>query len=91
MTGSYVYMTSNDSTICAYAISNATGELTNIKGSPFTVTAPRRGINADPSGTFLYIANSAQLVGYSINPNNGALTVLSTSPYKAGNGRWIGR
>ena len=86
VTGSYVYMTSNDSTIYAYAIKNATGEITNITGSPFAATAPTRGIAADPSGKFLYIANSIQLLGYGINASKGSLTVLSSSPYKAGNG-----
>jgi 6-phosphogluconolactonase (cycloisomerase 2 family) len=86
VTGSYVYMTNNDSTIYGYAINNATGHLTKITGSPFTATAPTRGITADPSGKFLYIANSLQLLGYSINAKNGALTVLSSSPYTAGNG-----
>ncbi len=86
VTGSYVYLTSNDSTIYAYAIKNATGEITNITGSPFAATAPTRGIAADPSGKFLYIANSIQLLGYGINASKGSLTVLSSSPYKAGNG-----
>ncbi len=85
VTGSYVYMTNNDSTIDGYAIANATGELTALKGSPFSGNAPTRGIAADPSGQYLYIANSGQLLGYGINPSTGVLTVLSTSPYTAGN------
>jgi 6-phosphogluconolactonase (cycloisomerase 2 family) len=84
VTGSYVYMTNNDGTIYAYAINNATGLLTKISGSPFTATAPTRGINVDPSGKFLYIANAIELLGYSINASNGALTVLSSSPFTAG-------
>jgi 6-phosphogluconolactonase (cycloisomerase 2 family) len=85
VTGSYVYMTNNDSTIDAYAIANATGELSAVKGSPFSGTAPTRGIAADPSGKYLYVANSLQLLGYGINPGTGVLTVLSSSPYTAGN------
>ena len=85
VTGSYVYMTNNDSTIDAYAIANPTGELSAVKGSPFSGTAPTRGIAADPSGQYLYVANSIQLLGYGINANNGVLSVLSSSPYTAGN------
>jgi 6-phosphogluconolactonase (cycloisomerase 2 family) len=84
VTGSYVYMTNNDSTIYAYAINNSTGALTNIKGSPFSGLAATRGVAADPSGKFLYIANSSQLLGYSIKATTGALTVLGSSPYSAG-------
>jgi 6-phosphogluconolactonase len=86
VTGSYVYMTNNDSTIYAYVIANATGELSNVKGSPFSGIAPTRGIAADPSGKYLYVADSSQLLGYGINPSNGVLTVLKSSPYSAGFG-----
>ena len=86
VTGSYVYMTGNDSSIYAYAIDNTTGELTNITGSPFAATAPSRGITADPSGKFLYVANSSQLLGYGITAGKGTLKVLSGSPFTAGNG-----
>lgn len=86
VTGSYVYMTNNDGTINGYVIANATGELSNVKGSPFSGMAPTRGIAADPSGQYLYVANSSQLLGYGINPSNGVLTVLISSPYTAGNG-----
>jgi 6-phosphogluconolactonase (cycloisomerase 2 family) len=84
VTGSYVYMTNNDSTINGYSINKATGQLSNIAGSPFAGLAATRGIRTDPSGKFLYIANSSQLLGYSINATNGKLTVLSTSPYSGG-------
>jgi hypothetical protein len=36
-----------------------------------------------PSGT---VTNSAQILGYSLDPATGVLTTLSTSPYLAGNG-----
>jgi 6-phosphogluconolactonase (cycloisomerase 2 family) len=85
VTGSYVYMTNNDSTINAYVIDNSTGGLTNVKGSPFTGGGgATRGVAADPSGKFLYVANSVDLLGYSINASNGALTQLSGSPFTAG-------
>jgi 6-phosphogluconolactonase len=87
VTGSYVYMTNNDSTINAYAINNTTGELSNVKGSPFTGSGgATRGIAADPSGKFLYVANSSDLLGYSINASSGSLTELSGSPFSAGSG-----
>jgi 6-phosphogluconolactonase len=63
------------------------GSLLKIMGSPFITTGgASRGIAADPSGKFVYIANSSQILGYGINVSNGALKALSTSPYTAGNG-----
>lgn len=85
VTGSDVYLTSNDSSIYGYAIDNSTGELTNISGSPFLVpSGASRGIAVDPSGKFLYLANAEQVIGYKITTSNGKLTVLSSSPYSAG-------
>jgi DNA-binding beta-propeller fold protein YncE len=56
-------MTNNDNTIYGYSINNATGELTKIAGSPFTITSgASRGIAVDPSGKFLYIASSAKVL-----------------------------
>jgi 6-phosphogluconolactonase len=84
VTGRYVYMTTNDATLNGYSIDNTTGELTELKGSPFSASGGTRGLAADPSGKFLYLANGQQLLGYSINAVTGALTQLSTSPYSAG-------
>jgi 6-phosphogluconolactonase len=84
VTGSDVYMPNNDATINGYAIDNATGELTNIKGSPFSGSGGTLGIAADRSGKFLYVANQADVLGYRINSSNGALTELSGSPFGAG-------
>jgi 6-phosphogluconolactonase (cycloisomerase 2 family) len=84
--GRYVYMTNNDGTIYGYTIDSATGILTNMALSPFSGTAPTRGVAVDPSGKFLYVANSTpQIQGYSVDPATGVLTTLSTSPYSAGN------
>jgi 6-phosphogluconolactonase (cycloisomerase 2 family) len=84
VTGQYVYMTTNDDTLNGYSIDNTTGDLTELKGSPFSASGGTRGLAVDPSGKFLYLANGQQLLGYSINAVTGALTQLSTSPYTAG-------
>ena len=85
VTGKYVYMTSNDDTIYEYDVDNSSGNLTNASGSPTMIAAgASRGIVTDPSGQFLYITNSEQALGYSINASPGALTELSSSPYAAG-------
>jgi 6-phosphogluconolactonase len=77
-------MSNNDDTITGYSINNTTGELTELKGSPFAASGGTLGLQADPSGKFLYLSNGEQLLGYSINATTGALTQLSTSPYDAG-------
>jgi 6-phosphogluconolactonase (cycloisomerase 2 family) len=84
VTGKYVYMTNNDSTISGYAIDNTTGELSVLKGSPFAASVSTRGIAADPSGKYLYLSNGEQLLGYAISATSGALSQLTTSPYSAG-------
>jgi len=53
---------------------------------PFSATGASRGVAVDPSGKFLYIADSVFVDGDSINATTGALKVLSGSPYSAGSG-----
>ncbi len=84
--GRFVYMTNNDSTVDGYAIDNTTGGLTKLTGSPFSASGPSRGVAVDPSGKFLYFADSSLLEGDSINASTGALKVLAGSPYSAGSG-----
>ncbi len=91
--GRHVYAT-NDITdnVSAYAVNSSTGALTQITGSPFAIetnpTGPQFGpqsITVDPSGRFAYVANvSDTLTGYSVNAATGALTLLSGSPFAAG-------
>lgn len=86
--GNYLY-TGNfgDNTISEFTIDSTTGLLTPIAGSPIgeTNTGPV-SLLIDPSGKYLYVANqqsSGNVAGYTIG-SNGALSLLTTSPYPTG-------
>jgi 6-phosphogluconolactonase (cycloisomerase 2 family) len=80
--------------VSAYTIDLNTGALTPVlPGSPFPtgLSEGGGGMTVDPSGRFLYLANSLNgnyyspvLLGFSINQNTGALTPLPGSPYQGG-------
>jgi 6-phosphogluconolactonase (cycloisomerase 2 family) len=85
--GQYVYVTGNDTDVFGYTINNTTGALTAMPLSPFTCPGcATQGLEADPSGRFLYVADRFHITGYSIDAGTGALTELSSSPYPTGTG-----
>jgi len=75
--------------IDAFTIGAETGVLTSIAGSPFTAPNPLNSLTVDASGGFLYataqVDTQADSVffGFSINPSDGSLASLATSPYPA--------
>jgi len=86
--GSFLY-TGNfgDNTISEFTIDSSSGLLAPIPGSPIgeTYTGPV-SIVIDPSGKYLYVANqqsSGNVAGYTIG-SNGALSLLTSSPYPTG-------
>ena len=72
--------------ISGYTINPSTGALTSIAGSPFAAGGEPRGVAVDPSGKFVYVANSdsGNVSGYTINLPTGALTPIAGSPFPAG-------
>ncbi|HTZ49087.1 MAG TPA: beta-propeller fold lactonase family protein [Verrucomicrobiae bacterium] len=81
--------------IYVYSINQSTGALTAVTGSPFTknLNAPA-GLAIDQSGTYLYASNfgnplgspaapGTTIAGFTIDPNTGALTPLSTPTFTA--------
>jgi len=72
--GDYVYVANSGSnTVSAYDISSAT--LTAISGSPYTLAYTPTSLIVTIPNTYLYVATSAGIYGYSIG-SNGALTAL---------------
>jgi 6-phosphogluconolactonase len=66
-----------------------TGALTPISGSPFAVRFGASSVAVDPTGKFAYVTSiddnvSGYVSGYAIDPNTGALTAISGSPFAAG-------
>ena len=73
----------------AFTIDAETGVLTTIAGSPFAAPNPLNSLTVDASGGFLYATAQVDMqadsvfFGFSINPSDGSLTSLATSPYLA--------
>jgi 6-phosphogluconolactonase len=88
--GKYLYVANEGSNnvsafeICATALPGCAtlppGSLVPVTGSPFSAGLGPISVVVDPSGNFLYVAdtNSNQLSGYRINPSTGGLTALTT-------------
>jgi 6-phosphogluconolactonase len=88
--GKYLYAANEGSNnasafeICASALpgcpSPPDGSLVPITGSPFSAGLGPVSLAVDPSGNFLYVANtnSNQLSAFRINLSSGALTALTT-------------
>jgi 6-phosphogluconolactonase len=76
--------------VSAYTLNADTGALMVVAGSPFAAGAGAYSVTSDPSGTFVYVANSENAAGgnsvsaYTINANTGALTPVAGSPFPTG-------
>ncbi len=83
-TPKFAYVTNEiDKTIGEYTISDSTGALTAVSGSPISDADQPFAIAATPSGAFIYTANVNDSVSeYSVNATTGALTLVSGSPIK---------
>lgn len=94
--GKYLYVANEGSNnvsafeICATGLpgcpSPPDGSLVAVTGSPFSAGLAPLSLAVDPSGNFLYVAdtNSNQLSGYRINLSTGALTPLTTPTESTG-------
>ena len=95
--GKFLYVSDlNDANggISAYTIDSTSGALTPVLGSPFPTQANFPGPNhmaIGGGGKFLYVAMSGtvnannSISAFSIDPNSGALTQISGSPFTTGN------
>ena len=74
--------------ISGFAVDSTTGALTQIAGSPFTAGKDPGHIGSDPTGKFLFSANSQDnsVSAFTIDATSGALTPISGSPFPAGGG-----
>ncbi|MBC7742195.1 MAG: beta-propeller fold lactonase family protein [Bdellovibrionaceae bacterium] len=89
--GNYLYVTNQGGNSVSVMTVAADGTLTAIGGSPFSA-APATSLNGivvDSTGRFLYVASmggTGGVVGYAIDSNTGALSLISGSPFKNTNG-----
>src|SRR5260370_33148178 len=72
--------------VSAYSSDGTTGALTPVAGSPFETGTSPQSVTVDPTGQFVYVANtgSNNVSAYSINGTTGALTPVPGSPFPGG-------
>ncbi len=77
----FLYISDARNGVWGYSFNSTTGALTMITGSPFAAGSYPWGLTADPSGTFLYVANgsSNNITGYTINQTTGVLTPMNST------------
>ncbi|HZQ97042.1 MAG TPA: beta-propeller fold lactonase family protein [Candidatus Sulfotelmatobacter sp.] len=84
----YLYVPlSNASTgsVFGYSIDGATGALSPLNNSPYAVnglqgTQSPFSIAADPAGNFVFVGDAAGITVFAVNPNDGSLTPVNTTP-----------
>lgn len=73
--------------VFAYAIQSGTGQLVAVPGSPFMAGPPTQTFGptnrlaVDQTNKFLYVSTSTGIIGFTIDSNTGALTMISGSPF----------
>ena len=76
----------SDGNVSAFTINSSTGALRAIAGSPFAAGHEPASVTVDPSGRFVYVANSGDntVSAYTINSSTGALSAVAGSPVASG-------
>lgn len=88
--GAYFYATDlNARAVVGFSFDNNSGALTPVPGSPFPAgNAPVHAAQAGSQGKFLYVSDNGDSAGgilaFTIDPNTGALTPISGSPFPTG-------
>jgi 6-phosphogluconolactonase (cycloisomerase 2 family) len=89
-TGTLIFLANqNANTVSVASLNSTTGVPTVVAGSPFAGGGVSGQVTPDPSGNFLYVADSLAVSGFAINGTTGALTMLPTSPFAAGAGTYV--
>jgi len=70
--------------ISAFAIDGASGELTEVAGSPFVAGESPQSIGFDAAGQFVYVLDNATIVALSLDPQTGSLEEIPGSPFAVG-------
>jgi len=83
--GKFLYSTTpgSSSSIWAFNIDTATGKLSALTNSPFSVSAGGNFALIDTSGNYFYIGNQSSngVAGYTYDNNTGAPTAIAGSPF----------
>lgn len=73
-------------TVHSYSVNSSSGALTEVPGSPFNAGLTPIQLAVDPSGRFVYVANSQSddITAFSVDASTGTLTPLPGSPFPIG-------
>ena len=88
--GTHVYATDlNARAVAGFSFDNNSGALMPVPGSPFLAgNTPVQAVQAGTQGKFLYVSDNGDsaggILGFTIDPNTGALTPISGSPFPTG-------
>lgn len=85
----FVYLSSATAqTISGFEISQSSGAVTPVAGSPFHEGYDPNALAFHPTGRFLYAVNPGEnnVSGFSVDPVTGTLTELAASPFAVGGG-----
>jgi 6-phosphogluconolactonase len=82
----FAFVTNGVHNISISAVDPATGQLRALGylNTNLTLSSSGSASAIHPSGQFAYFVAQGGLIGFSINPNNGALTALPGSPFSTG-------
>jgi 6-phosphogluconolactonase (cycloisomerase 2 family) len=88
--GKFVIAVSNGSStsfglIAVFSLNSTTGELT-AAGTPFHTGSDPSSLTTDPSGKFVYVADTADatISAFTLDSTSGALSVVTGSPFPSG-------
>jgi 6-phosphogluconolactonase (cycloisomerase 2 family) len=81
--GRFAFIHPNTNQIRVFKVDVATGNLSEIVGSPFVAVAANSMLAVSPDGKHLYAWSGGfnQIIGYVINQSTGALALAGGSPY----------
>jgi len=75
----YLYVPFENGFLYGFSIDAATGALTAVPNSSYTLTGSGTTIAADPSGAVLFVGGSAGISVFTVNPKNDSLTAVATT------------
>jgi lactonase family protein with 7-bladed beta-propeller len=80
--GQFAFVANAGGSVSAFTVDSASGALAPAPGSPFPAGRFPASIAVDPTGEVVMVSNNTDgnVGSYRINPANGALTLIGTSP-----------
>jgi len=75
----YLYMPFDNGYLYGFAIDATNGDLTAVPGSNYILSSSFSTVVADPNGAVLFVGGSAGIAVFTINPNDGSLTLVGTT------------